>query len=278
MKRFCAALFLFQLIFCAATAQPAEKQPYYPPRDAHRAKPKQVPGTPVVVNAASFLPGVSPGGMATIFGQNLSDVTGTVVAGTNPLPTQLADVSVSVNGILAPLFSVAYADGQDQISFQAPYETPTGAGAAQVEILNNGQDLVTIQTDSYTEDPGIFLYYAGSTAYALAVDSNYNLIGPNNPAVPGDYIVLYVTGLGPLNVTLDDGVGAPSDPPATTVNPFQAQVNGEDCYVYFSGLAPGFVAVYQLNLQLPSDLPAGDLTIQIDSQYANSGTATLPVN
>ncbi len=35
-----------------------------------------------VVNAANILPGVGPGGLATVFGANLTDVVGTVSAGT----------------------------------------------------------------------------------------------------------------------------------------------------------------------------------------------------
>jgi uncharacterized protein (TIGR03437 family) len=49
------------------------------------------------------------------------------------------------------------------------------------------------------------------------------------------------------------------------------------CDVFFSGLAPGFVGLYQLNIQLPSDLRGGNLDVQVISPYANSNVATLPV-
>jgi hypothetical protein len=54
-------------------------------------------GDAVVVNAASYLPGISPGGLVTIFGHNLTDVNGIVLAGTDPFPDQLAGVSVLIN-------------------------------------------------------------------------------------------------------------------------------------------------------------------------------------
>jgi uncharacterized protein (TIGR03437 family) len=47
--------------------------------------------------------------------------------------------------------------------------------------------------------------------------------------------------------------------------------------VDFSGLAPGFVGLYQLNITLPTDLPQGNLNVQIVSPYASSGDAVLPV-
>jgi uncharacterized protein (TIGR03437 family) len=217
---------------------------------------------------------VSPGALATVFGQDLSDVTGVVVAGTNPLPLTLVGVSVTVNGIPAPIFSVAYANGEDQISFQVPYGTPTGPGAADVQVLDYGQVVATITTDSFTEDPGIFMYRGD---YAVAQASDYSLIGPDNPAIPGEAIILYTTGLGPLNLVLPDGYGAPSNPLAYTQDPFQVIIAGEPAQVFFSGLAPGFVGLYQINLTLPRDLPPGNLDIQITSPYANSQVATLPV-
>jgi uncharacterized protein (TIGR03437 family) len=55
-------------------------------------------------------------------------------------------------------------------------------------------------------------------------------------------------------------------------------VDNERCQVLFSGLAPGFVGLYQVNFRLPSDLPAGNLDIQIQTPYANSSVPTLPVH
>ena len=229
----------------------------------------------VVVNAASYLPGVSPGAVATIFGPNLSSVSDIVSADTNPLPTQLLDISVVVNGVYAPLFNVAYANGEDQISFQVPYETPVGPNAVDIQVLNNGNVVATLQSDSFTEDPGIFLY---GNNYAVAVRyPDYQLIGPDSPAYPGDILIVYTTGLGPLTVPLLDGYGAPSDPLAYTQEPFEALINGESCQILFSGLAPGFVGLDQINLVVPEDAPAGDLNVQISTPYATSGVALLAV-
>jgi uncharacterized protein (TIGR03437 family) len=229
----------------------------------------------VIVNAASYLPGVSPGGLATVFGQDLSSVNGVVVANTNPLPLVLGNVSVTVNGRPAPLFSVAYANGQDQISFQVPYKTETGPGAADVRVYNFNSLVTELITDSFTEDPGIFIYQ-GKYAVAVAGSDN-SLIGPNNPAIPGEVIILYATGLGPLSLDLRDGFGAPSTPLAYTIDPFNVVVNHQQCEVLFSGLGPGFVGLYQINIVLPRNLPAGDLDVQILSPYGDSGIAALPV-
>jgi len=75
-----------------------------------------------------------------------------------------------------------------------------------------------------------------------------------------------------------DGYGSPTSPPfAQTVDPFQVIVDNENCNVFFSGLAPGFVGLYQVNFYVPRDAAAGNLQIYIQSPYANSAIAILPV-
>lgn len=266
---------LVPVISLTCAAAPARSTPFYRVRQgANRIKPKASNG-PIVVNAASFEPGVSPGGLVTVFGQDLSDVNGTVVADSNPWPTVLGGVSVDVNGVPAALFSVAYANGQDQISFQVPWETPTGPGAAVVEVYDYGNKVAALEADSFTEDPGVFTW-DGNYAIAQAA-SDGSLIGPDNPAIAGEVLVLWTTGLGPVNLDLPDGESAPTNPLAYTEDPFQVLVNGEQCQVSFSGLAPGFVGLYQVNLALPRDLPPGDLNLQIVSTYASSANVILPV-
>jgi uncharacterized protein (TIGR03437 family) len=265
------ALFAAQL-FAAPGA--ASKKFFRDPKAA--VKPKQA-GDTVVVNAASFLVGVSPGALATVFGTNLTDVNGEISAVGNPLPLVLANVAVDVNGVPAPMFSVAYEDGQDVINFQVPWETPTGPGAAEVQVYDYGQLVADVVVDSFTEDPGIFGYQEYGNTYAVALHDDFTLIGPNNPASPGEIIVLYANGLGPVNQPVADGFAAPSFPLADTEDAFAVTIGGETAAIYFAGLAPEFVGVYQINLALPPDLPAGDLTIRIDSAFANSQTVLLSV-
>jgi adhesin/invasin len=253
-----------------------------PPDNAHvkyfrqpqkTAREPRALGAPVVVNAASFLPGICPGSIATIFGQNLIDVNGIISAGSTPLPLELGGVSVYVNGVQAPLFAVAHSNGEDQINFQVPFEAPTGPGAAQVEVASFGDRTASVFVDSFTEDPGIFVY----NGYAIAVHVDGSFVTPSDPAARGETVVLYTTGLGPVTVDVPDGYPAPSEPLAYTADPFQVLVEGEQAQVLFSGLAPGFVGVYQLNVVLPGDLPPGDLDLQISTPYATSGVVKLSV-
>ncbi len=260
------------LAVCAAPSFAGESSKFFRP---HHSRPR-ASGGPVIVNAASYEEGISPGGLATIFGDNLTTVTGIVYANANPLPDHLAGVEVMVSGIAAPIYGIAYSGGQDQISVQVPYEAPTGPDAAEIQVYDEGTLVADFFTDSFTEDPGLFTYGDG---LAIAEAADYSLIGPDNPANPGEALVLYVTGLGPLDdPNLVDGYGAPSSEPfARTVDPFQVVVDNENCQVFFSGLAPGFVGLYQINFYVPQDAAAGDLPIYIQDAYANSAVAMLPV-
>jgi uncharacterized protein (TIGR03437 family) len=271
-----AVITLPATVLTAATAKTAASAPhrtrFYPKRE-RQPKASNPPGVSVV-NAASFLPGISPGSLASIFGADISGVTGIVVANPNPLPTELAGVEVLVNGISAPLFVVANTNGQTQINFQVPWETDTGPAAADIEVLDFGDTVATIETDSFTADPGIFT----SEGYALAVRAvDWSLIRPGNAASPGETVILYATGLGPVSLDVPDGEPAPASPLARTQDPFDVLLDGEPCQVLFSGLAPGFVGVYQLNLVLPPDLPPGDLDLQISTPFATSGITKFPI-
>jgi uncharacterized protein (TIGR03437 family) len=252
-------------------------RPHYNARAHIGAKPRAA-GDAVIVNAASYLPGISPGGLATIFGNNLASVTGVLLAGSDPLPLKFAGVEVFVSGYAAPIYGIAAdADGQDQISIQVPYEAPTGPNAAEIQVIDeaSGVTVADFFTDSFTEDPGIFVY----NGLAIAQASDYSLITADNPAIPGETLILYVTGLGPLNdPNLVDGYGSPVAPPfAETIDPYQVVLDNEDCHVDFSGLAPGFVGLYQVNFDVPRDAASGNLQIYIQDAYANSAMTVLPV-
>ena len=209
MKPF--VLTIAALTMCVAPTFAGEsvvhKTPFYRPHSNRRVSPAKPRDTAnaVIVNTASYESGISPGALATIFGDNLTMVSGTVLADANPLPTNLAGVEVVVSGTSAPIYGIAYAGGEDQISIQVPYEAPTGPGAAEIQVFDEGMLVADFFTDSFTEDPGIFTYNGN---FAIAEASDYSLIGPNNPAIPGEPLVLYVTGLGPLTLDLVDGYGS----------------------------------------------------------------------
>jgi uncharacterized protein (TIGR03437 family) len=83
------------------------------------------------------------------------------------------------------------------------------------------------------------------------------LNNPSNPAPPGGFVNLYFTGLGPVATPETDGVPAQASPLPEVVTPLTVAVQMTSTTtmalnVAYAGLAPGFVGVYQVTVQVPS--------------------------
>ncbi|MGC9951618.1 MAG: SBBP repeat-containing protein [Bryobacteraceae bacterium] len=222
-----------------------------------------------LTNGASFNPGLPlPGGLASLFLHGLN-VTGTVVASGNPLPTELAGVSILVDGIPAPILAVANIPvdnpvGMQQINFQVPFEAVTN----EVEVRYQGLSTFLLPQQVA---PGIFTLPGGAGAIQHA--SDYSLVTEANPAAPGESIVVYATGLGPVSGQITDGAPAPG-PAAIQPACFSLIVTlgadysffvpvGTPANILYAGLTPGYVGLYQLNIQVPPSTPAGDTNLYI---------------
>jgi minor extracellular serine protease Vpr len=99
-----------------------------------------------------------------------------------------------------------------------------------------------------------------------------------NPAKSGDTLVVYATGLGAVNPPVAAGMPGPSVSPAKTVNDVSVQIGGVDSKVLFSGLAPGFSGVYQVNVEVPAGLSDSDSTsfvLSVAGQSSASVTLAL---
>ena len=207
-----------------------------------------------VVNAGDFSQAVAPGSLVSIFGQNL---TGRPAAFTAfPLPNTLGGVSVTVNGVIAP---VLYAS-PTQINVQIPYGV-------------SGQ--VTIQVTTQNGSATVATVVAPTAPSILAVISGTALNSGGNPAAPGSYVTLYTTGLGAPQGS------CPTGQPATGAMSVSAAVHvtlgATTLQPSYAGLAPGFAGVGQVNFQVPPNAVAGSSVLRISAGSAVSTAATLNV-
>jgi uncharacterized protein (TIGR03437 family) len=210
-----------------------------------------------VVNAASGVPKVAPGSLATIFGSNLAPSN---AFGNSPLTTTLGGTSVTIGGHAAPLLYVS----ATQINCQVPFEVPTGA--ADVIVTNAGQTSNTVSVTVGDYAVGVFTYARTSSAVdPVVTHANYQLVTPANPALPNEALIVYATGIGKLTDRPSTGAATPSSPLATAWDEPAVTVGGSPAQVLFAGLAPSFVGLAQFNIQLPESLPAGNLPILIES-------------
>lgn len=220
-----------------------------------------------VTNGASFGPAVAAGSLATIFAKTL--VTNPTYASGNTLPGTLANVSVQVNGITAPLL---YVDSK-QINFQLP--SGLQAGQAQVVVTSGSVSSASFPFTIGQAAPGIFVY---GTNRAVAQNyPSYSLNTAANPVPAGGTVIVYLTGQGPVNNPVGDGVKAPGAPLSTATLPYSATVGGVNAPVTFLGLSPGFVGLSQADITIPQ-LSPGDYPLVVTIGGVASNSPVLSVH
>lgn len=218
-----------------------------------------------VVNSADFAPIISQGALATIAGVNLSSEKASATL--LPLPLSLADVTVTVNGVIAPILYVQ----PTLINFQVPWQTQPGTATVQVTV--NGVSAAATVT-AVLAAPAIFSLGGGIAAIENA---NGSINTPSNPAKEGSQISVYLTGSGPVNPPVSNAVASPGSPYATLTGNYSATIGPAVAQVQFAGLTPGTVGLTQFNIIVPEGLPASTyaLTISIDGQTSNTVSVAI---
>jgi len=232
-----------------------------------------------VVNAASSAPFtafVSPGEFLTLYGSGLAPTTNSASV---PFPSKLSGVQVLINEVPAPIYYVS----PTQISVIVPYIT--SQAVAQIQVINNGvnSNIVTAFTGetsvgAFTNNP------EGGIGIAAAERPDFSIVSENNPAQPGETIAVYVAGMGAVSPAVGDGTAAPSATLSNTTSTPQVYLtdpsgNFAQATVAFSGLAPGFAGLYQINFAIPTGLTSGDASLEIDSGVdSDSLEAILPLS
>ena len=222
-------------------------------------------------NAGSYTQAFAPGGILAVFGTKLASATAS--AQTVPLPTMLTGTWAAISGIAAPLYYVS--DGQ--MNIQIPYEVPANSRAT-LTVDNNGESVSFNFTIAATA-PAIFATNSQGTGQGAVLNTSYQLVDASNPATPGStYIQIYCMGLGAVSNQPADGAAAPSSPLARTSATPQVTIGGVQATVTFSGLAPGFVGLYQVNALVPAAAPAGNaVPVAISIGGVPSNTVTIAV-
>jgi uncharacterized protein (TIGR03437 family) len=227
-----------------------------------------------VVNAASSAPftaGIAPGELLTLYGSGLSNDTQLEIAPVVPLPSTLAGVQVMINGVAAPLLYVS----PTQISAIVPYSATTAV--AQIQVINNGAPSNIVTNFTSRTAPGILTASQNGLGPGLVVHSDGTLVTETHPAVVGETVSVFLTGLGAVIPAVPDGSAAPTNPFSLVVNTITAFVGGIQASVGYSGLAPGEAALYQVNLTIPTGVTTGDNALDISGPDSYTSEAVIPV-
>ncbi len=242
----------------------------------------------VFLNGASFTsngaaPGsVTPGMIVAITGDNLTPgVTGVMPAPSGAaLPTTLGGVQVFFGGIPAPLFAVVNGDGREQVNALVPFELGA-VTTTSVTVTNTSGSTTLLNVVVTPADPGIFEATTNSQRYAVMVKvSDGSYVSPQNPAAPGDKLILFAEGLGQATPVITTGV--PGVANQTLNEPVTVTVNGSAAFGPTAVYEPQGIGVYLVSFQVPTGLATGlyPLTLTVpgtDGQTYSSQGSFLPV-
>ena len=218
---------------------------------------------------------IARGSFMSIYGQNLGQTAGPVSA--YPIPTTLggAQVTVAAGGKNYKAYLDYVSPGQ--INAIMPSAVP--AGEAQLTVTVNNMTSTSARITVATNSFGIFTI--NSQTAGLAIAQNYesptsvplNLY--TNPARPGQTIILWGTGLGPLASGTDDNPPQAGD----IVTSAKVLLNGTEITPDYAGRAPGIAGVDQINFTIPADtqIPDGcSLYLQVSiGGMTQNGSATI---
>ena len=222
-----------------------------------------------IVNAATFQAGIVPGSLASLFGDGLSEgISETVVAGGS---TSFEGTTVLIGGVPAPLLSIT-GSPVEQINLQVPFELSTGT-TTTIEVENNGTRTTVGGVPVFSTQPGIFEIPdpAGGTVGAVIDARTFEPITTDNPAARDRPLSVFFTGGGELEPTVLTGVFGPV-PPAVMTGTVVVGVDDKGAEVLFKKgfYAPGFLGLYQVNINLPEDAGCGvrNLVIRVGGSFS----------
>jgi len=249
------------------------------------------------LNGSNFMTDrtLAPAMIASLCGPASNCTTGAAAFGSQTVsntqttvPTVLGDVQVNFNGTPAPLFYVSPA----QINLYVPSNAPT-SGFTNVEVVqkSTGQVLAAGLALMSGASPGIFMQqYTGLSRQAAVLNQDGSINSATNQAQRGHLIQIYATGQGVIPGLPADGVPA-SSTPLITVPTSLTQVLIGTCllsegnspplscanqpgdvgtagsvasnWIPFTGLAPGFAGLWQINAQIPMAVLPGAAVIKV---------------
>src|ERR1019366_8530889 len=241
-----------------------------------------------VVDAAAGKSPIAPGSYVSIYGSNLCEPGNCVLLpASNPigdwvtyapyaLPLTMDGVTVSFDVPSAKISVPGYLTfvSPGQINVQVPWELQ-GQTSAQVKVTLYGYSYGNVVTVPLADTAPAFFENSG---IAAALDGNNAIVTTANPVKRGQPVQLYMNGLGPVNGGPASGEFASSTVLTHTKVDPAVTIGGQPATILFSGLAPGFPGLYQVNAVVPAGISAGTVPISLSIGGATTKASTLPVN
>jgi uncharacterized protein (TIGR03437 family) len=234
------------------------------------AGPAPVIAANAVVNAATEIAeAIAPGEIVTIYGANLGPASAQSAASQDgAFASSLANVQVWF-GALPGIPLVAY---QGQINVVAPFGLQTGV-PVNLQVWYYGIPSVQVSLPVVAAAPGLFTQDGSGKGPVCVINQDGTV---NTPSRSGSVVTLYGTGGGVMPGARDGFIATNAGSLSSSV---QVSIGGVNASVLYAGAAPGLVdGVFQLNVQVPPNIPSGasNIVVTIAGQSSPQG-ATLAI-
>jgi len=253
------------------------------------------------VNGASFAPNqISPGGVAVIncvsgVADGIQGVVSADSYGPGPLvlPLEVQHVTVEfgevATGRFAPIYYVANINGKQSIAIQVPFELYPLSGTTVPVIINANTFTTTLTATIQQGAPGIFEYVLpdGVTKNAIQLHADGSLVTPKHPALAGETLRAYVTGLIPPFTSSGASVVAsnsfdPLSGPVTITTPVLVGINHAGIAPPTATYAAGMIGVWEVQFVVPAGVKTGaliafDVGIPINGKTVLAKGSKMPI-
>ncbi len=212
---------------------------------------------------------LAPNTVAQVFGSNLASATAS--PGVVPLVTTFNGTSMIIGGQEAPLYFVS----PNQLTVQIPPELAPNRQYAAVVSANNALTLPDIIT-LVAVQPGMAAFADGGIIAQHGTD--FSLVDANRPAKPGEALIIYLVGMGATSPAVASAQLAPNaEPLARATTQPTMTVDGQPATIFFAGLTPQGIGLYQINFAVPTAARTGSLDVVVTQGETTANIAKLPV-
>jgi uncharacterized protein (TIGR03437 family) len=256
--------------------------------------------------------GVSPGGIAVLFGANFTgDLRGTTnpyplgalpfrltgvsteygdlfapapgkepSADARPLPFEVRDISVHFGATPAPILAVSNLDGQESITVQVPFEIAPGW---TMVTLRAGDLSAAKKVRVLPATPGIFqARMDDDTVRGIVLRPDGSPVDLDHPAHPGDQLRMFATGLGPVAPAIQTNGPGSAPPSSAPVWRLIIGVNHQGVPLVAARYTGAMAGVEEITFQIPPDVPPGtdiplSVGVVVDGKTVYSNKSSLPV-
>ena len=231
-----------------------------------------------IKNAASYAPSglpnaaIAEGAIFSIFGTNLGPTTAEF--GFNyPLPTVTpvgkVSVNVTVNGTTTQ--AVILYSGNTQINAVLPSGTPVGTGT--LTVTSNGQTSATAPIQVVKNNFGTFTVNSAGSGPGIVTYADFSLVTISKAANPGETLILWGTGLGPVTGN-EAGSALPGDQPSV---PAEVFVGSQTATLTYRGRSGCCAGLDQIGFVVPSNADgcAVPVAVKIGDKVSNFSTMSV---